>query len=82
MIVEIPHAALGKATLDGVIEEFVTREGTDYGETEYALEQKKAAVLEQLERGQAFVVFDPDSQSCNIVTSTELASLATAGRSD
>lgn len=77
-MVEIPHAALSQDVLDGVIEEFVTREGTDYGHAEHGLEQKKAAVLGQLERGQAVLVFDPESQSCNIITSAELASQSRA----
>ena len=36
--VEIPASRLSTAALDGLIEEFVTRDGTDYGEQEHTLE--------------------------------------------
>jgi hypothetical protein len=52
--------------LHGVIESFVLREGTDYGEREYSLEQKVAQVRAQLERGQARIVFDPESSTLTI----------------
>jgi len=49
-----------------VIEAFVLREGTDYGEREYSLEQKVAQVRAQLERGQARILFDPESNTVTI----------------
>jgi len=65
--VEIPLDALSAEALQGVIESFVGREGTDYGERERSLEQKVADVRRQLERGEARIVFDPDTESINIV---------------
>ena len=62
----IPHGELSAAALDGVIESFVLREGTDYGEREYSLQQKAAQVRAQLERGQARIVFDPESNTVTI----------------
>jgi uncharacterized protein len=50
-----------------VIESFVLREGTDYGEREYSLEEKVGHVLRQLERGEAGIVFDPNTESVQIV---------------
>jgi uncharacterized protein YheU (UPF0270 family) len=49
-----------------VIESFVLREGTDYGERECSLEQKVAQVRAQLERGQARILFDPESSTVTI----------------
>ena len=46
--VKIPHDQLSEEALKGVIEEFVTRNGTDYGEAEIPLETKIAQVLIQL----------------------------------
>ena len=66
--VAIPHSELSPAALRGVIESFVLREGTDYGEREYSLEQKVAHVLVQLERGDVQVMFDPNSESIAIVS--------------
>ena len=64
---EIPLAALSDEALLGVIESFVLREGTDYGHGDFSLEQKCATVRRQLERGEARLVFDEDTQSPNIV---------------
>lgn len=65
--VDIPYAQLSPDALQGLIEEFVTRDGTDYGVNERTLESKIAAVRGLLERGEARVVFDPDTGTANIV---------------
>jgi uncharacterized protein len=49
-----------------VIESFVLREGTDYGEREYSLEQKVAQVHAQLAQGRARILFDPESNTVTI----------------
>lgn len=66
--IEIPHAELSAEALRGVIESFVLREGTDYGEREHSLEQKVAQVRIQLERGLARILFDPESNTVTLVT--------------
>ncbi len=65
--IAVPHAELSADALVGVIKAFVLREGTDYGEREFTLEQKIAAVQAQLESGDAQILFDPDSASVDIV---------------
>jgi uncharacterized protein YheU (UPF0270 family) len=65
--VVVPKAHLSPAALRGLAEEFVTRDGTDYGHEETTLDQKVAALLGQLERGEAVIVFDGETQSTNIV---------------
>ena len=69
--VQIPIERLSPEALDGLIEEFVTRDGTDYGLREQTLEEKKSAIVRQLERGEVVVVFDAESESCNIVSKDE-----------
>lgn len=64
-------SALSETALRGVIEEFVSREGTDYG-PEVSFETKVAQVRRQLESGIAVIVFDPESESCTLVTRDEL----------
>jgi uncharacterized protein len=66
----IPHTELSAEALRGVLESFVLREGTDYGEREVSLEQKVAQVLRQLERGEARIVFDARLETVGIVTAT------------
>jgi uncharacterized protein YheU (UPF0270 family) len=63
----IPYQALQPDTLTNLIEEFVLREGTDYGHGEYPLDKKVAAVRRQLERNEVVVVFDSETETCNIV---------------
>jgi uncharacterized protein YheU (UPF0270 family) len=64
--VEVPYGELSADLLHAVIESFVLREGTDYGEKEFSLEEKVARVISQLKRGEAKIVFDPESASVTI----------------
>jgi uncharacterized protein len=63
----IPHKALADDTLRNLIEEFVTREGTDYGDRLYSLEDKVAQVRRQLDQGSVVIVYDPHAESCHIM---------------
>lgn len=66
---KIPYQDLSTDVLKAVIEEFITREGTDYGDHEYSLAQKVEQVRSQLGRGEIYVSYDPESQSCQLNTS-------------
>lgn len=65
--VEIPRESLSSEALRGLIEEFVTRDGTDYGAVERTLEEKVAAVERRLARGEVRIVFDPETESATLV---------------
>ena len=64
--IEVPHTELDPDLLRAVIESFVLREGTDYGEFAFSLDQKVAHVIRQLERDEAYIVFDAGSSSVDI----------------
>ena len=64
--VKIPIDRLSADILQSVIEEYVTRDGTDYGEREIDLEMKIRQVKHQLECGMAVLVYDHESQTCNV----------------
>ena len=66
-LVEVPPGAVSPEALRGVIEEYVTRAGTDYGVSEKTLEEKLADVERQLASGDAIIVFDVDTGTTNIV---------------
>lgn len=68
---KIPYDQLNPETLHGVIEEFVTRDGTDYGEIEVSLDTKISQVLGQLKSGKAVIVFDQRTETCNILKSDD-----------
>lgn len=65
--VEVPWSELSADALRGVVEAFVLREGTDYGERDVPFESKVRQVLVQLERGEAKIQFDPVTESVDIV---------------
>ena len=64
---EIPITALSADALLGVIDDFVLREGTEYGPREVTLEAKREQVLMQLRARTARIVFDPETETCSIV---------------
>ena len=62
----IPYQELAVETLTAIIEDFISREGTDYGAHETSLEKKVQQVMNQLQRGEIVVTFDQESQSCDL----------------
>ena len=64
---QIPYKELREDVLRSIIEEFVLREGTEYGSLDHSLEEKVADVRTQLEKGKVEIVFDPKEESCDIV---------------
>lgn len=70
---EIPYDLLSKDALRSLVEEFVTREGTDYGHGEWDLERKVEAVMRQIKYGEAVIVFDEESSTPNIVLKKDLS---------
>lgn len=65
--IAIPYRELSPEALRGVLESFVLREGTEYGEHDVSLDEKVAQVLLQLERGDAQVIFHAALESIDIV---------------
>ena len=68
--IEVSYKDLSASALQGVIESYVLREGTDYGERDVPFESKVAQVRRQLENGEAAIFFDPASESIDIVPVT------------
>jgi uncharacterized protein len=63
---KIPVNKLSPEALQGVIEEFITRAGTDYGEVEVPTETKFRQVKYKLENGLAVLIFDDETETTNI----------------
>ncbi|MEZ5597814.1 MAG: YheU family protein [Pseudomonadales bacterium] len=63
----IDPAQLSADALLGVVDNYILREGTDYGR-EYTLRQKREHVLTALRSGRAVIDFDPVSGSVNLLT--------------
>jgi uncharacterized protein YheU (UPF0270 family) len=62
----IPVNKLSPEALQGVIEEFISRDGTDYGEKEVPTETKFRHVEYKLETGSAVLIFDDETETTNI----------------
>ena len=64
---EIPHNQLSEETLLAVIEEFISREGTDYGQRMYTFDEKVEMVRSQLISGEIKLFFDKETSTCNLI---------------
>lgn len=63
----IPWQDISPETLDSLVESFVLREGTDYGEQELSLSQKVNDVKRQLQSGEAVLVWSELHETVNIM---------------
>jgi uncharacterized protein YheU (UPF0270 family) len=57
---------LSEFALQKIVEEFILREGTDYGHSEHSLSDKTAQVMKQLHRGDVVISFDEKSETLSI----------------
>ena len=69
----ISHEMLSPEALQGVIEAFVTREGTDYGTQDVSLAAKVWQVRQQLDAGTVVIVYDESTESCSIQPADQLS---------
>jgi len=79
-ILNISYDKLSPDTLRAIIEEFVTREGTDYGEIEVPFEQKISQVQKELISGKVIILYDKKDQTCNIVSKDDPATKNVLGK--
>ena len=63
----VPVNELSPDILHSIIQEFVLREGTEYGLEDIALSEKIAQVKNQLAQGVAVIVFSELHQTVNIM---------------
>ena len=68
----IPYDSLAETTLQTILEEVVSRDGTDYGEYDVSLAQKVSQVMGQLSQQQAFLVFDTESETIKLLSKDQL----------
>lgn len=71
----IPHRALEPDTLTALLEDYVTRDSTDSGDHEVPVAARVEQVRRQLDAGQAFIVYDAEAESFNIVPPEQAAAL-------
>ena len=64
----IPPESLSEEALQGVLEEFISRDGTDYGDQELSLEAKVSRLKPQVMRHEVLIVFDPELEGITLMT--------------
>jgi len=70
---QIPYTAIPPETLTRMLEEYVTRDGTDYGEQEVTMLDKVAQLRSKLISGEVVIVFDEELEAVDLVLAEELA---------
>lgn len=73
--IEISPSQLSTSALNGIIENFILREGTDYGLVEVEFDKKKNQIQKQIDRGDVKIVFDQSTQTVSLLTSVDFARL-------
>jgi uncharacterized protein len=68
---KIPVNKLSPEALRGIIEEFISRDGTDYGEIEVPMETKFSKVKYNLESGLAILIYDDEAETTNIFSTDD-----------
>lgn len=67
----IPHHELSVSALLGVIKQFISRDGIDSSHVDLSFDEKVNQVKKNLDNGNALLVFEPKTQSCNILSKTD-----------
>lgn len=63
----IPYDSLAPETLDNILDDIVSRDGTDYGNYELSSQQKRQQALQALASGNAVLLFDTESETVKMV---------------
>lgn len=63
----IPWQEVSPDALDGIVEEFIMREGTDYGVEEVSLSAKKEQLYRQLKSGEIVLVYSELHETVNLM---------------
>lgn len=79
MIVRVPPDSLSPEAFSGLIEEYVTRDGTDYGEEELPLAEKTAQVRKLVNAGELVMVFNDVDERSHFLTKADYEKMLKAG---
>jgi len=67
----IPYQQLDAMTLNNLIEQYILREGTDYGEVEFSLRQKTQQILAQIKNEEIFIMYSELNESVTLISKQE-----------
>jgi len=66
-LLEIPPSRLSPEVLGALLEEFASRDGTDYGDRELSLGAKVQQLRAQLDTGELVLLYDGDSETWDLL---------------
>jgi uncharacterized protein YheU (UPF0270 family) len=64
---EIPPDRLQPEVLHALLEEFASRDGTDYGEVESTMVQRIAQLMNKLDKGEMVLLYDSDGEHWDLL---------------
>ena len=70
-MIEIPPHKIPVDLLESIIEEFINRDGTDYGDRDVSLSEKIECARTKISRGEVVLTFDQETESCNLLTKND-----------
>ena len=73
--VEVPPQRLQTDILQALLEEYASRDGTDYGERELSLEQKVSSLRAQIQRGELLIVYEVESEQWDLLPADQARAL-------
>lgn len=68
----IPYDSLAPDTLETILDDIVSRDGTDYGDYELSVAQKRQQALQSLKKGEAVLLFDTESETIKMVRKEDM----------
>jgi uncharacterized protein YheU (UPF0270 family) len=69
--IKVPPQRLEVEVLQALLEEYASRDGTDYGEKELTLEDKVKRLQHQLDDSELYILYDLDSEQWDLVPSAQ-----------
>lgn len=67
----IPYQQLDETTLNNLIEQYILREGTDYGEVEFSLQEKTLQITQQIKNKDIYIMYSELNESVTLVSKQE-----------
>jgi uncharacterized protein YheU (UPF0270 family) len=65
--VEVPAQQLQAEVLQALLEDYASRDGTDYGEQELSLAQKVGNLRRQIEQGDLLILYEVEGEHWDLV---------------
>ena len=69
--IHVPMQRLAPEVLDNLLQEYASRDGTDYGEVELTLAEKTGNLRRQLEQGDISILYDLETEQWDLVNAEQ-----------